>query len=256
MTRAVVGATAASSARPPPARLPAARPPLARPPAARLGGHGQPGVLFVLEGIDRSGRSTHASRLEAHIRYTGRGVARTSLATSLLSGDRIRAAKRDRRTDPSGMALLYAADLAERVEQVVLPSLRAGLVVIADRYCWTPMARAEARGVNAAWLDALFSFLPPPDGVLFLDVDAETSLVRRTDEPDPYEAGLDLGLAADVRESYRLFQARLYACFDRYAERDGFTRIPAAGLADEVWDGLLPIADAVLAARASTAGRV
>lgn len=251
MTRTVVGARAASSARPP-----TARPPAARPSAARVGGHGLPGVLFVLEGIDRSGRSTHASRLEAHIRYTGRGVARTSLATSLLSGDRIRAAKRDRRTDPSGMALLYAADLAERVEQVVLPSLRAGLVIIADRYSWTPMARAEARGVNAAWLDALFSFLPPPDAVLFLDVDAETSLVRRADEPDPYEAGLDLGLAADVRESYRLFQARLSACFDRCAERDGFTRIPGAGPADEVWDRLLPIADAVLAVRASNAEQV
>ena len=225
-------------------------------PAARPGAHGEPGVLFVLEGIDRSGRSTHVRRLEEHLRYAGRGVTRTSLASSLLSGDLIRDAKRDRHADPTETALLYAADLAERIEQVVLPSLRAGLVVIADRYCWTPMARAEARGVDAAWLDALFGFVPPPDAVLFLDVDAEASLARRDDVPDPYEAGLDLGLSADRRESYRLFQDRLYACFDRYAGPAGFTRIRAAAAVEQVGQRVLRVADAVLAGRsASPAGR-
>jgi dTMP kinase len=221
-------------------------------PAAHPGAHGEPGVLFVVEGIDRSGRSTHVRRLEEHLRYAGRGVTRTSMASSLLSGDLIRAAKRDRHADPPETALLYAADLAERIEQVVVPSLRAGLVVIADRYCWTPMARAEARGVDASWLDALFGFVPPPDAVLFLGVDAEASLARRAGDPDPYEAGLDLGLSADVRESYRLFQERLYACFDRYASRVAFTQIPAAAPIEVVGQRLLHAADAVLATRAGT----
>ena len=92
------------------------------------------------------------------------------------------------------------------------------------------MARAEARGVDGAWLEAVFGFAPPPDLVLFLDVDAEASLARRTNDPDPYEAGLDLGLSADVRESYRLFQARLYACFDRYASGAGLHPDPDDGL--------------------------
>src|SRR4029078_10643804 len=148
-----------------------------RVPGARPGAHGEPGVLLVLEGIDRSGRSTHVRRLEEHLRYMGRGVTRTSLASSLLSGDRIRAGRRDRHAHPLETALLYAADLAERIEQVIVPSLRAGLVVVADRYCWTPMARAEARGVDGDWLDALFAFVPPPDAVLFPDVDAAASLV-------------------------------------------------------------------------------
>jgi dTMP kinase len=207
--------------------------------------------MFVLEGIDRSGRSTHVRRLEEHLRYMGRGVTRTSLASSLLSGDRIRAAKRDRHADPLETALLYAADLAERVEQVILPSLRAGLVVIADRYCWTPMARAEARGVDRGWLDALFGFVPAPDAVLFLDVDAEASLARRSDAPDPHEAGLDLGLSADVRESYRLFGERLYACFDRYAGGAGFTRIPAAVPVEDVGQRVLRAADAILVGRSA-----
>lgn len=224
-------------------------------PAAAPGAHGEPGVLFVLEGIDRSGRSTHVRRLEEHLRYAGRGVTRTSLASSLLVGDLIRKAKRDRHADPTETALLYAADLAERIEQVVTPSLRAGLVVIADRYCWTPMARAEARGVDAEWLDPLFGFVPPPDAVMFLDVDAAASLARRPDDPDPYEAGLDLGLSADRRESYRLFQERLYACFDRYAARAGFTRIGAAESIEQVGQRVLRVADGVLAARSAPPAR-
>ncbi len=216
------------------------------------GAHGEPGFLFVLEGIDRSGRSTHVRRLEEHLRYLGRGVTRTSLASSLLSGDLIRSAKRDRHADPTETALLYAADLAERVEQVILPSLRAGLVVIADRYAWTPMARAEARGVDPAWLAALFAFAPAPDAVLFLDVDAASS-ARRADDPDPYEAGFDLELSADLRESYRLFQERLYACFDRYAGSAAFTRIPAAAPVEQVGQRLLRTVDTVMAGRGATA---
>lgn len=221
--------------------------------AAAAVGHGEPGVLFVLEGIDRSGRSTHARRLEEYLRYAGRGVTRTSLTSSLLAADLIRRAKRDGHADPTETALLYAADLAERVEQVILPSLRAGLVVIADRYCWTPMARAEVRGVDSRWLAGLFSFVPPPDAVFFLEVDAQTSLTRQAEDPDPYEAGLDLGLSDDVRESYRLFQERLAACFERYAGPAGFIRLAAVGSPDDVGPRLVAVADTILATRAGAA---
>jgi dTMP kinase len=193
----------------------------------RLEPHGEPGALVVVEGIDRSGRSTHVRLLEQYLRYRGRGVTRTSLATSRLAGEPIRKAKQERRASPIATALLYAADIAERVELVIRPSLRAGLVVLADRYVWTPMARAEARGVDPAWLAEVFAFAPAPDLILLLDVDPEVSLARRPVELDPYEAGLDLGLAADVRESYRIFQGRLAASLDRAAADGGFTRVPA-----------------------------
>ena len=212
-------------------------------------GHGEPGVLIVLEGIDRSGRSTHVRRLEEHLRYAGRGVARTSLAGSGLSGGLIRTAKQDRAVDAVEIALLYAADLAERIDQVIMPSLRAGLVVLADRYRWTPMARAEARGVDPAWLEGLFAFAPPPDGILYLDIDPDASLARQPDEPDPFEAGADLGLAADRRESYRLFQSRLAACFERYAAPAGFVRIAAAGSVPIVGRRVLRAANEVLGTR-------
>jgi dTMP kinase len=212
-------------------------------------GHGEPGVLIVLEGIDRSGRSTHARLLEEHLRYAGLGVARTSLASATLTGGLIRTAKRDRTADPVEIALLYAADLAERLDQVIAPSLRAGLVVIADRYRWTPMARAEARGVDAAWLGALFDFVPRPDAVLYLDIDPDASLARRSSEPDPFEAGADLGLSADRRKSYRLFQARLADCFERCAAPAGFTRIAAAGSVPVVGRRVIRAADKAIATR-------
>jgi dTMP kinase len=202
--------------------------------AAAPGAHGEPGLLVVLEGIDRSGRSTHSRLLEQHLRYRGRGVIRTSLGTGSLAGPAIRRARSGRTHDASAIALLDAADLAERIEQVVQPSLRAGLVVLADRYAYTPMARARTRGVEQAWLDAVFSFVTPPDAVLWLEVDPATTIGRRDRDPDAYEAGLDLGLAADVRESYRVFQSRLAATFEGYAERYAFSTFDAVGRVDVV----------------------
>jgi dTMP kinase len=90
------------------------------------------------------------------------------------------------------------------------PALRAGLVVLADRYRWTPMARAAARGVDVQWLETLFSFAPDPDLVFWLDVDVRTSLRRRDADPDAFEAGLDLGLSDDTRESYALYRRGSY----------------------------------------------
>jgi len=223
--------------------------------AAQPGGHGLPGLLVVLEGIDRSGRSTHVRLLEKRLRYAGHGVSRTSLAASRLAGDLIRQAKQAGRTDPVEIALLYAADLAERVEQVVLPSLRAGLAVLADRYAWTPIARAEARGVAGAWLDALFTFAPAPDVVLYLDVDPATSLARRDAEPDPFEAGLDLALSADAWESYGLFQARLAACFERHIGSAAFTSVRAVDSVDVVQRRLDRALDRLLATRPLAGGR-
>lgn len=194
---------------------------------AAPGAHGERGVLVVLEGIDGAGRSTHVRRLEDALRYTGHGVTRTSLGSSILAAAAIRTAREH--GDPHVTALLDAADLAERAELVIRPALRAGLLVLADRYAWTPMARALARGVGVDWLEEVFSVLPPPDAVLYLDLDPATALARRSRELDAYEAGLDLGLAVDVRESYLLFGARLAGAFEANADRWGFTRVDADG---------------------------
>jgi dTMP kinase len=219
-------------------------------PVAEPGGHGLPGVFIVLEGTDRSGRSTHVRRLEQHLRYRGRGVTRTSLATSVLVGESIRSARRNRQVDPVETVLLYAADLAERIEQVILPSLQAGLVVLADRYVYTPMARAATRGVDPAWLDRLFEFAPAPDLTLLLDVDAATAAARQGRHgPDRYEAGMDLGLSTDALQSFRLFQDRLRDWFERGTDHYGFTRIDARGAPDVVAALIEPAVDTLIARR-------
>lgn len=222
---------------------------LAEPLVARPGGHGHPGALLVLEGIDGSGRSTHARLLEDYLRYRGRAVARTSLATSELAGEPIRQARRDRRAGPVETTLLYAADIAERTEQQIIPALRAGLVILADRYVYTPMARAEARGLDGGWLRSLFGFAVAPDAVLFLDADPATTISRRAGPLDPYEGGLDLNLSPDAREGYRLFQDRLYGCFLGYAETFGFGRVPASGSIGQVQRRLERASAAVFDAR-------
>jgi dTMP kinase len=205
--------------------------------------HGQRGTLLVLEGIDRSGRSTHARRLEAHLRRVGHGATRTSLGSSTLAGAEIRDARGARRANPVEMALLAAADLAECLEQVILPSLRAGLVVVADRYSWTSMARAEARGVDPDWLRRLLAFAPTPDAVLYLDVPAAVSVERRSAAVDPYEAGADLALSEDLIASYGMFQERLHACFERFVEPYGFIRVPGVGSVEAIAARLARIAE-------------
>jgi dTMP kinase len=203
----------------------------------------------VLEGTDRSGRSTHVRLLEQHLRYGGLGVTRTSLATSILAAEPIRVAKHERRMDPVETVLLYAADLAERIEQLIVPSLRAGLIVLADRYVYTPMARAATRGVDPEWLDRLFSFAPPPDVTFLLDVDAATALARQgRHAPGRYEAGMDLGLSRDAQHSFRLFQDRLHEWFAHQTRRYNFSPIDARG-APEVVEALIePAVDAILEA--------
>jgi dTMP kinase len=219
----------------------------ARAPIAGPGRHNQAGLFIVLEGTDRAGRSTHIRLLEQHLRYRGRGVTRTSLATSILAAEPIRAAKNERRMDPVETVLLYAADLAERIEQVIMPSLQAGLVVLADRYVYTPMARAETRGVDSDWLDRLFAFAPPPDLTFLLDVDAATALARQgRHAPDRYEAGMDLGLSTDVLQSFRLFQDRLHEWFKRQTPRYNFKWIDARGAPEQVEALLEPVLDALL----------
>ena len=217
-------------------------------PVAGPGRHGRPGIFIVLEGTDRAGRSTHVRLLEQHLRYRGRGVTRTSLATSILATEPIRLAKRERRMDPLETVLLYAADLAERIEQVIMPALQAGLVVLADRYVYTPMARAATRGVDPDWLDSLFGFAPPPDITLLLEVDAATAIARHRELPDRYEAGMDLGLSSDTLESFGLFQDRLHAWFEREATRYGFDRIDARGAPETVAAQIEPKVEQLLEA--------
>jgi len=193
-------------------------------PAAGPPGHGEPGRLIVLEGIDHAGRSTHAALLERYLRNTGHGVVRTSFGESAIAGEVLREAKRERGWDATAMVLLYAADLAERIEHVMRPALRAGLTVIADRYAYTPAARAVARGAAADWVESMFEFAPRPDLVLLLDLPASLAIARGRQDPAQKAESLDSAQAND----YRDFQAGVARWFATARGRLGFVRVDAS----------------------------
>ncbi|HEY3072892.1 MAG TPA: dTMP kinase [Candidatus Limnocylindrales bacterium] len=192
--------------------------------------HGERGYLLVLEGLDHAGRSTHADLLARHLREIGRPPVVTSFGESNIAGELIRRAKAERGWDPTAIALLYAADLAERIEHVIRPALRAGLIVIADRYTYTPIARAVARGVDQTWLEGIFAFAPPPDRVVLLDIPPSVAVARSADATIASTTDRDRARFED----YLRFQRRVSSWFADAASPLGFDVVAADREAEPV----------------------
>jgi dTMP kinase len=167
------------------------------------------GRLIVIEGPDASGRSTHIGMITAKLEADGHAVLNTGLRRSELIGEGIMEAKREHMLGRRTMSLFYAADFADQLENKIMPALRAGYVVLADRYIYTLMARDAVRGMSRRWSHQLFGFAIVPDLVFYLDVDPE-ELVHRVFQKntflDYYESGADLGLSDDMYESFMIYQ--------------------------------------------------
>ncbi len=200
-----------------------------------------PGHLIVVEGADGVGRSTHIELLQGWLEGHGFAVATTGLTRSALTAKGIEDAKEGHNFDRTTMSLFYATDLADRIENEIVPALRSGFVVLADRYVFTMMARGAARGLNRDWLAHLYGFALVPERVFFLRVDPD-DLIRRTlrrgGELDYWESGRDIGLAPDLYSSFRKYQALLLAEFDSMSPTYGFTTIDASREVEEVQAGL------------------
>ncbi len=196
-----------------------------------------PGHLIVIEGADGVGRSTHIELLQGWLEGHGFAVSSTGLVRSALTRRGIQSAKEGHSFDRTTMALFYATDLGDRIEHEIIPSLRSGFVVLADRYIYTTMARGAARGLDREWLARLYGFALVPRRVFFLRLDPD-ELIRRTlrrgGELDYWEAGRDIGLAADLYTSFRRYQSLILQEFDRMAELYGFTTIDASRTVEEV----------------------
>jgi dTMP kinase len=193
------------------------------------GEHGLPGRLIVIEGGDRSGRSTQVELLTEWLERRKHPVVRTDWSTSPHISKAIHKAKVDRALRTVTFSLFYAADFADRIANIIIPALERGEVVVADRYVYTAFARDAARGADVAWLRTLYNFAPAPDAVFYLSVKPS---VRRQWEPsavvktrDIYEFGLDLGLTSDPERSYELYQQRVYDEFERMVDEFGLTRV-------------------------------
>src|SRR5580658_10611077 len=180
--------------------------------------HGYPGRLFVFEGLDGSGKSTQASLLGKWLAATGYRVFRTEWNSSELVSSTIRRGKKKGLLTPTTFSLMHATDFADRFERTILPPLRAGYVVVCDRYSYTAFVRDAARGCDTDWVRSLYGFAPTTDKVFYFRVPVATSLARKIASRQKisyYEAGMDLGLADDVVDSYEKFQSRLKREYER-----------------------------------------
>jgi dTMP kinase len=193
-----------------------------------------PGKLVIVEGIDGSGKSTQLALLTQWLRSEGYLVTFSEWnSSSIVKATTSRGKKRQLLT-PLTFSLIHATDFSDRLEQQILPALKAGAIVLADRYVYTAFARDVARGVDGGWVRSLYRFAVPPTLAVYFRVPLDMALHRILSARPKlkyYEAGMDLRLSTDPTESYRLFQARIQQ------EYEGLVR--EYGLA--TMDGTLPV---------------
>ena len=188
------------------------------------------GALIVIEGPDSSGRSTHIQLLGDWLQQNGYPVAQVGLKRSQLVGSELEEAKGGNVLSPRTMSLFYATDFFDQLENRIVPALRAGSVVLADRYIYTPMARDRVRGADPDWLASLYSMALVPDAVFYFQVSTRT-LVDRTLAShgglDYWESGMDLGLSRDWFGSFVRYQRRMNQEFRILRKQYGFEVINA-----------------------------
>jgi len=201
-------------------------------PPAELGGK-----LIVIEGADGSGRSTEVALLKESLEVEGHAVVDTGLRRSTLVSEEIDRAKQGHTLGATTLALLYAADFADQLENKIVPALSAGSTVLADRYIYTLMARAIVRGASRDWARRLYGFAFRPDLVIFLDARPEILLHRsigKYGSLDYWESGMDLCLSRDLFESFFLYQDRLAREFEWMTREYDFHLVDGNKRPDEV----------------------
>ena len=194
--------------------------------------HPYSGKLIVVEGIDGSGKSTQLSLLYRWLQSRGYKVFFTEWNSSILVRRSMRRGKKKDLLTPTTFSLLHAVDFADRLTYKIIPPLKAGMVVLADRFVYTAFARDVARGVHPDWVRAVYSFAPRPDLALYFRVPIEISLDRLLSGRSKlkyHEAGMDLGLSRDPAESFRLFQSRVLEEYDRLVGEFGLRVVDAIG---------------------------
>ncbi|HEY7336557.1 MAG TPA: hypothetical protein VH639_16815 [Bryobacteraceae bacterium] len=214
------------------------------------------GKLIVIEGPDAVGRSSQVMRLRPWLEELGHAVLDTGMARSALAGKGIRQAKEGNTLGPVTMTLYYLTDFADRLENEIVPALRAGFVVLTDRYIFSIMARAMARGEVRSWIERTAGFALVPHLVFYLRAEVKDLISRVVVGKgafDYWESGMDLNFGRDMYDSFVRYQTRLIRVFDRLAKPYGFEVIDASRSADEVFEMLKqrisPIFEPSLASR-------
>ena len=194
--------------------------------------HEYPGKLFVVEGIDGSGKTTQLALLAKWLIAEGHRVFVTEWNSSALVKAATKTGKKKNALTPMTFSLLHATDFADRLLYKIIPPLKAGMIVLADRYTYTAFARDVTRGVDRQWVRELYSFAVRPDLALYfrvpIDVSVDRLMARRV-KLKFYEAGMDLGWSNNPVESFRLFQGKVLEEYDQLVNEFGLEVVDAGG---------------------------
>jgi dTMP kinase len=199
-----------------------------------------PGKLIAIEGTDGVGRSTQITLLREWLEVQGYGVIETGWTRSELMSPTIDLAKSSNTLNKLTFVLLYATDFADRLEKEIIPALKAGFIVLSDRYIFTAIARAGVRGVDRAWIRNLYGFGIAPHLVFYLRIDEKT-LIRRVLQSrgmDYWESGMDMKLGDDIYESFRAYQRALLKEYASMADEFNFRVLDARRKVEVIQDEL------------------
>jgi dTMP kinase len=224
--------------------------------------HEMTGKLIVIEGTDGVGRSTQIESLKKWLEVQGHGVATTGWTRSPLMGDAIDEAKSGHTLNVNTFSLLYAADFADRLEHEVIPALKAGFIVLADRYIYTAFARSIVRGADPRWIRKVFGFALVPDAIFYMHVHIEDLIPRVINSQtlnkryweedsgegmDYWESGMDLHLGEDFYDSFMEYQKRILLEFHKMSKEFKFRVVDASRSFEEInrelKQGILTVVD-------------
>src|SRR5215470_17602830 len=224
----------------------------------RFYGHGIPGVnleelagkLIVVEGADGSGRSTQIAMLVEWMEGSGHASVQVGLKRSTLVSEELEQAQEGNILSRTTLSLFYATDFADQLENIILPALKAGFIVLADRYIYTLMARDMVRGMDEAWLKNLYGMAPEPDAVFYLNVPPEELVQRNFAKNlalDYWESGMDIGMSRDLFDSFMKYQTAMEKTFRHLQTTYGFTIVDGMRSSDAIHNELRKKIDLVLA---------
>ncbi len=229
--------------------------------ARRYYGHGIPGVdlselagkLIVVEGADGSGRSTQIAKLVEWLEGCGHATVQVGLKRSTLVSEELEQAQEGNILSRTTLSLFYATDFADQLENIILPALKAGFIVLSDRFIYTLMARDMVRGMDESWLKNLYGIALEPDVVFYLNVPPEELVQRsfaKNTALDYWESGMDLGLSRDMFDSFMKYQTSMQKTFRQLQATYGFTIVDGMRPADTINAELQKKISAVLAGKA------
>lgn len=224
----------------------------------RFYGHGIPGVdltkltgkLIVVEGADGSGRSTQIARLVEWLEGSGHATVQVGLKRSTLVSEELDQAQHGNILSRITLSLFYATDFADQLENIILPALKSGFMVLADRYIYTLMVRDMVRGMDEQWLKNLYGIALVPDAVFYLNVSPEELIQRNFAKNfalDYWESGMDLGLSRDMFDSFLRYQTLVEKQFRRLQSTYEFTIVDGHRSIDELYGELQKKIASVLA---------